>query len=155
MSDSCILIVEEDLLVRTPLAEYLRECGYLVLEASSTGDARILLEDGSRRVDIVLAEVKSCEPSGFALASWVRTHLPNTQVVLAGTIATAAEKAGDLCQEGPALSKPLTTALCWTISNVSSRQGTERPHLTRPGEATADVIFRNPDPWALSRRRNS
>jgi hypothetical protein len=64
------------------------------------------LEDGSRRVDIVLAEVKSGEPSGFALASWVRTHLPNTQAVLAGTIATATEKAGDICQEGPALSKP-------------------------------------------------
>jgi hypothetical protein len=29
MSDPCILIVEQDLLVRTPLAEYLRECGYL------------------------------------------------------------------------------------------------------------------------------
>ena len=56
MSDSSILNVEEDLLVRTPLAEYLRECGYLVLEASSAGDARTLLEDGSRRVDIVLAE---------------------------------------------------------------------------------------------------
>ena len=71
MSDPCILIVEQDLLVRTPLAEYLRECGYLVLEASSAGDARTLLEDGSRRVHIVLAEVKSGEPSGFALASWV------------------------------------------------------------------------------------
>ena len=106
MSDPCILIVEEDLLVRTPLAEYLRECGYRVLEASSTGDARALLEEGSRQVDIVLVEVKSGEPSGFALASWVRTHLPITQVVLAGTIATATEKAGDLCQEGPALSKP-------------------------------------------------
>ena len=101
MSDPCILIVEEDLLVRTPLAEYLRECGYLVLEASSTADARTLLEDGSRRVDIVLAEVKSGEAS-FALASWVRTHLPNTQVVLAGTIATATKKAGDICREGPA-----------------------------------------------------
>jgi DNA-binding response OmpR family regulator len=56
MSDPCILIVEEDLLVRTALAEYLRECGYLVLEASNAGDARSLLEDGSRRVDIVLAE---------------------------------------------------------------------------------------------------
>ena len=77
MSDPCILIVEQDLLVRTPLAEYLRECGYLVLEASSAGDARAFLEDGSRRIDIVLAEVKSGEPSGFALASWVRTHLPH------------------------------------------------------------------------------
>jgi CheY-like chemotaxis protein len=124
MSDPCILIVEQDLLVRTPLAEYLRECGYLVLEASNAGDARTLLEDGSRRVDIVLAEVKSGEPSGFALASWVRTHLPNTQIVLAGTIATATEKAGDICREGPALSSLMTTASCWTISNVSSPQGT-------------------------------
>ena len=49
----------------------LRECGYLVLEACSAGDARTLLEDGSRRIDIVLAEVKSGEASGFALASWV------------------------------------------------------------------------------------
>jgi DNA-binding NtrC family response regulator len=106
MSDPRILIVEEDLLVRTPLAEYLRECGYIVLEASSADDARTLLEDGSRRVDIVLAEVRSGEASGFALASWVRTHLPNIQVVLAGTIATATEKAGDICREGPALSKP-------------------------------------------------
>jgi hypothetical protein len=63
-----------------------------------------------RRVQTIdrenLAEVKSGDAAGFALASWVRTHLPNTQVVLAGTIATATEKAGDICQEGPALSKP-------------------------------------------------
>jgi DNA-binding NtrC family response regulator len=106
MSDPCILIVEEDLFVRTPLAEYLRGCGYLVLEASSASDARTLLKEGSRRVDIVLAEVKSGEASGFALASWVRTRLPDTQVVLAGTIATATKRAGEICQEGPALSKP-------------------------------------------------
>jgi hypothetical protein len=78
----------------------------LVLEASNTGGARTLLEEGSRRVDIVLAEVKSGEASGFALANWVRIHLPRTQIVLAGPIATATEKAGDICQEGPALSKP-------------------------------------------------
>jgi DNA-binding NtrC family response regulator len=106
MSDPCILIVEADLLVRTALAEYLRECGYRVLEASSADEARILLEDRSRQVDIVLAEVRSGEPGGFALAGWVRTNLPRTQVVLAGTIPTAAERAGDICQEGPAISKP-------------------------------------------------
>ena len=62
MSDPCILIVEKDLLVRTPLAEYLRECGYLVLEASSAADARTLLEDGSRRVDIPTLHTRTPRP---------------------------------------------------------------------------------------------
>ena len=48
MRDPCILIVEQDVLVRTPLAEYLRECGYLVLEASSAGEAnRTLWNSGN------------------------------------------------------------------------------------------------------------
>ena len=34
-----------------------------------------------------------------------------------------AAEAGDICQEGPALSKLMTTASCWTISNGSSPQG--------------------------------
>jgi CheY-like chemotaxis protein len=150
MSDPCILIVEQDLLVRTPLAEYLRECGYLVLEASSAGDARTLLEDGSRRIDIVLAEVKSGEPSGFALASWVRTHLPNTQIVLAGTIATAAEKAGGICQEDPRSQSLMTTASCWIISNISSpeKRRIACPSLLAsrggPGRARALPVFPRP-----------
>jgi DNA-binding NtrC family response regulator len=106
MSEACILIVEEDLLVRTPRAEHLRECSYLVMEASSTDDARILLEAGSRQFEFVLAEIKSEEASGFALTNWVRAHRPNTPVILAGTIATATEKAADICQEGSALAKP-------------------------------------------------
>jgi DNA-binding response OmpR family regulator len=68
LSDPCILIVEQDLLVRTPLAEYLRECGYRVLEASNAGDARTLLEDGSRRIDIVLAHRSS--PGSQAASLW-------------------------------------------------------------------------------------
>src|ERR1700733_349977 len=45
-----------------PLAEYLRECGYLVLEASSAADARTLLEDGSRRVDIPTLHTRTPRP---------------------------------------------------------------------------------------------
>jgi hypothetical protein len=45
-----------------PLAEYLRECGYLVLEAFSAADARTLLEDGSRRVDIPTLHTRTPRP---------------------------------------------------------------------------------------------
>ena len=35
-----ILIVEWDILIRHPLAQYLRECGYKVLEAVDDAEAR-------------------------------------------------------------------------------------------------------------------
>ena len=38
--EACILILEADVLVRQPLAAYLRECGYRVLEAASADEAR-------------------------------------------------------------------------------------------------------------------
>ena len=106
MSQECILVVEADVLVRHPLAEYLRECGYKVLEASDPDEARQILEGGSIDADIVLADIDGLGSSGFALANWIRTNAPGTDVILAGTVAKATEKAGDLCEEGATKSKP-------------------------------------------------
>jgi DNA-binding response OmpR family regulator len=102
----CILIVEPDLLVRHPLAEYLRECGYRVLEATDADEARQLLSDARISVDVVLADVDAPGGSGFALAGWIRANHPSIDVILAGTVAKATEEAGNLCQEGPTASKP-------------------------------------------------
>jgi hypothetical protein len=35
-----ILVVEDEVLIRLPLAEYLRDCGYRVFEASNVAEAR-------------------------------------------------------------------------------------------------------------------
>lgn len=102
----CILIVESDVLVRQPLAEYLRECGYRVIEAVNDAEAREFFAKGVAQVDAVLADVHTSGEARFSLASWIRQNYPGTRVLLAGTMATAAQKAGDLCEEGPALSKP-------------------------------------------------
>jgi DNA-binding response OmpR family regulator len=106
MAQSCLVLVEVDILVRHPLAEYLRECGYQVLEASNADEARSILKSGSWVIDVVLTDANIPGESGFALAGWLRREHPNIKVVLAGNVATAAEKAGDLCEEGPQLSKP-------------------------------------------------
>ena len=106
MSETCILIVEPDVLVLNPLAEYLRECGYKVLEAFNANEARQILATASISVQIVLADVDAAGNEGFALAREIRTNYPTIDVILAGTIAKAAEKAGDLCEEGPDLAKP-------------------------------------------------
>lgn len=106
MKTPCILLVEPDILARTPLAEYLRECGFQVLEAAEASEARALLEDASRQVHVVLADIDADNQSAFALARWVRKHRPGVEMILAGTVTKTAEKAGDLCRDGPALSKP-------------------------------------------------
>ncbi len=106
MHEPVVLIVESDIVVRAPLAGYLRDCGYRVIEAVDAGEARQFLSGTEHRIDIVLADVDASGENGFALAAWLKAKHPQVQVVLAGTAQRAAEKAGDLCDEGPALRKP-------------------------------------------------
>ncbi|HEY5226236.1 MAG TPA: response regulator [Methylovirgula sp.] len=106
MDDGCVLIVEADVLVRSSLADYLRDCGYTVFETSDGQQARELLDDAAAVIDIVLADVNGSKENGFALAVWIRANYPAVEVVLAGTAATAVEKAAQICQEGPALAIP-------------------------------------------------
>ena len=106
MNDPCVLLVDAEELVRAPLARYLRECGYRVLEATNSDEAQRLLSDGSQTIDIVLADIQTLGDSGFALAAWVRQNKLGIRVLLAGTVAAAARTAGDLCEEEPPIRKP-------------------------------------------------
>ncbi|TPI26620.1 response regulator [Mesorhizobium sp. B3-2-1] len=105
VSSDVILIVEGDILVRHPLAQYLRECGFKVHEASNGGEARTALKATDLKIDVVLADMTT-EGSGFALREWVRGEKIPVAVILAGSIEKAVDKAGTLCNEGPALAKP-------------------------------------------------
>lgn len=106
MTQPCLLLVEPDIVIRTPLAQYLRECGFRVLEVFDAGEARQTLADGGTRVDVILADADGIGESGFVFAAWVRAHYPGIEVALAGSLERTAEKAGDICAEGPALTKP-------------------------------------------------
>ena len=99
-----ILIVDADILVRHPLAEYLRECGYRVAEAANFDEARQLFTQ--RRplaINAVLADVNA--ENTFAFSGWIRANRPGVAIILAGNIDATAEKAADLCEQGP-LGKP-------------------------------------------------
>jgi DNA-binding response OmpR family regulator len=106
MKEPCLLLVDGEELVRTPLAQYLRECGYRVLEAISAKEAVAILSEGSQIVDIVLPDIQTLGEDGFTFAAWVRKNKPGIKVVSAGTVAAAARKAGDLCEEEPPIRKP-------------------------------------------------
>jgi DNA-binding NtrC family response regulator len=102
MEPPTILVVESDILVRQPLAQYLRDCGYRVLEAVNAAEARGAVSNGRESIDIVLMDVKGVpSEGGFALASWLRSNHPAIKVLLGGTIAKVLQLAGDLCNDGP------------------------------------------------------
>lgn len=107
MSDTLVLIAEPDALIRTPLAEYLRDCGFAVVEATTGTEAMTLLESCNPPIKLLLAAVDlDKEPNGFALARWARAHRPGMKVLLAGSVEKAADAAVDLCDEGPDLARP-------------------------------------------------
>lgn len=110
MDEGCVLLVEADILVRQPMAEYLRECGYKVAEAASVTEARQLLRERKIPIDVVLVDAGTDPDGCFALASWVRSDQPGVDVIMAGTVAKMAGEAGDLCEETP-LKKPYDHSL--------------------------------------------
>jgi CheY-like chemotaxis protein len=100
-----ILVIEPDVLVRMVITDYLRECGYKVIEAISSDEAMTILGTG-RKIDAVFSEVKlQGSMDGFALAQWIRANRPKVEVILTTGPTMAAEKAGELCDDGP-LGKP-------------------------------------------------
>jgi CheY-like chemotaxis protein len=102
-----ILVVETDVIARLAIAEYLRHCGYRVIEAASAGEATTLLTSHTITVDTVFSAVEiGSALDGFALAKWVRTERPGVDVILTGTMERAAHEAGELCEEGPHLKRP-------------------------------------------------
>jgi len=77
-----VLVVEDEMMVRMPIAEYLRDCGYNVLEA---GDAReaIATMDSEGEISLVFSDVRMPgNMDGFGLAEWFRSHYPNVPVLL-------------------------------------------------------------------------
>jgi DNA-binding response OmpR family regulator len=69
-----LMIVEADILVRHPLAEYLRDCGYKVVEACNSDEATRLLEGGFSAVKLLLADAEAGDGGGFAFAARVRAR---------------------------------------------------------------------------------
>lgn len=105
-----ILVVEDEVLIRLVIADYLRGCGYRIYEAVNAAEAVAILQTPEVAIDIVLSDVRMPGTmDGFGLAHWVRTHKPGVQVLLTAGIERSADIAATLCEEGPLLKKPYPT----------------------------------------------
>lgn len=96
-----ILVVEE-VLVRLALADYLRDCGYKVVEAADAEEAVQVLKQSPLAVDVLFSAVElSGAMDGFGLSQWTRANRPGLEVVLAGSVPRALAAATELCEAGP------------------------------------------------------
>jgi DNA-binding response OmpR family regulator len=100
-----IMVVDADILARMAVADYLRECGYKVIEAVSGAEVHQVLAAGNP-VDVLLIDVLlHASEDGFALGRAIRSERPEIQVIMTTSAGKLADKAGELCDDGP-LVKP-------------------------------------------------
>jgi DNA-binding NtrC family response regulator len=102
-----VLIVDGDVISRHAIADYLRHCGYAVVEGANTDEALKALGEPSLGIDVILCDVSAVgSQSAFELSTWVRTNRPELEVRLASSLESVAQTAAQLCESGPHLATP-------------------------------------------------
>lgn len=136
-----ILVVDDEILIRLVIAEYLRDCGYKVIEAAHADEALLVLGQSERSIDVVFTDVEMPgSMDGFALARWVRANRPDVDVVLAGSIHRSVQAASDLCDQQDDVPKPYDprSVLDRIYRLLASRGSRKRDLQSALEEARAD-----------------
>jgi CheY-like chemotaxis protein len=101
-----VLVVEDEILLRTAVAFYLRDCGFDVVEAGNADEAIRVMNAGIR-VDIVFSDINMPGSlDGFGLAQWLRRKRPGLKIILTSGAASTAKDARERGEHGPILDKP-------------------------------------------------
>lgn len=119
-----IMLVEQDILVRMLIAEYLRSCGYKVVEGINTEDVLVVLRAGNKIQIIFVGMRMDGDIDGFSLASTVRESYPDVDVILTSGVQNAADKASDLCDRGPSKRPYHTQELLRRINRLREQRRT-------------------------------
>jgi CheY-like chemotaxis protein len=94
-----VLVVEDELIVRMTIAEYLRDEGYEVIEASNADQALVVLQKGTN-VDLVFTDVRMPGSiDGCELARQVRVHWPKLPVILTSGYSDELLTARSICED--------------------------------------------------------
>ncbi len=75
----CVLVVDDEEVVRRVAHRYLTGAGYRVFESASPGETLAVLEE--TRVDLVLMDVVMPAPDGVALAGLIRRRWPDQRIL--------------------------------------------------------------------------
>lgn len=103
----CILVVEDEPLVRWIAVEFLQDDGFRVMEAADAHEALALLQTKSSVVDLIFSDIQM--PGGLNgcdLARWVRDNRPGLPVILTSGRVRDDVLVGDLEEFAPIELKP-------------------------------------------------
>jgi CheY-like chemotaxis protein len=102
-----VLIVDDILLVRMWIADFLRGRGFAVIEAASGEEAIRVLEAGFP-VDVVLSDLymPGSAIDGVSLARWVHQRRPDLKIILASGVTCFLEPVDQAMCACPLLPKP-------------------------------------------------
>jgi CheY-like chemotaxis protein len=107
-----ILVVDDEVLIRMALSDFLQECGFKVLEAGNAEEAIIILEQGHAVIDLVFSDVRMPgELDGFGLAKWIRENRKGLPVMLTSGDSRKSDVAKQLCAVESFLAKPYDTQM--------------------------------------------
>ena len=135
-----VLLVDSDVIIRLVLAQHLRACAHVVLEAADAAEAKAILQAG-QSCDVLLCDPQlSGEDSGFGIAQWVRRHRTQTKVVLAATLQVKTLAVVELCGSTPGAAPRDAAALGEKIRLMLA----ERARRSRRPASTADALKLRP-----------
>ena len=104
---AAILIVEDDVLTRLAISDYLQECGFKTFEASSAAEALEIIAGSLSLIDLVFTDVGlHGVMDGIGLARWIELNHPNLPVLLTSGDFNKAAKAKEFCANESFFEKP-------------------------------------------------
>jgi len=102
-----LLIVDDEPLIRLSLSEFLRDCGFKVIEANDAEEAVQLIRSYSIVIDLVLTDIRMPgKMDGIGLARWIGGKKPRLPVLLCSGHVQKEEVGHELCKGKPFFRKP-------------------------------------------------
>ncbi|MCD6074033.1 MAG: response regulator [Rhodospirillales bacterium] len=94
-----ILIVEDEVIIRSVVSEYLRDCGFAVIEAANAAEAVAVLSTQTN-IHLVFSDITMPgSMDGFGLARWIHEKRAEIPILLTSGAAAVLNASGPFTQE--------------------------------------------------------
>ena len=105
--------MEDEVLIRVDLAEYVRSAGFRNVLGAGNGDQALAMLGAHPAINLVISDVRMPGATdGVALAAWLRANRPQVKVVLvSGHLPSLTPAAADLLVEKPIQPQSLITSI--------------------------------------------